>query len=150
MRRYSCVWMSIAGVVVVTEAYELFSANGYVLFGLSLALPCALLPAVLGIDATTPWYQRFWCAEAARVTQTLVFYLTTHNKYTTNTHIRTYAHTHTHTHQTHPLGRHTHEYTHTCAHTHIHTHGLAHTHARAQIVIIDVAAAGLGVLYRLG
>lgn len=138
MRSYSCVWMSIAGVVVVTEAYELFSANGYVLFGLSLALPCALLPAVLGIDATTPWYQRFWWAEAARVTQTLVFYLNTHNKYTTNTHIRTYAHTHTH--QTHPLGMHAHIYTHTCARTHIlekkynHTHTGSHTRIHGHIM----------------
>ena len=62
---YTPVWIGIFGVVVVTQAYEQFTAWSYIQLCGGLALPFLLQPIVFpsagfaSPDAQRPWYQRY-------------------------------------------------------------------------------------------
>ena len=58
---YSAVWMGIFGVVVITQAYELFSPIMYILFFVFLCLPFVLQPLIYPgpADGARPWHQRY-------------------------------------------------------------------------------------------
>lgn len=58
--QYSPVWMLAVGVVVVFELYEQFTGATYILFSLSIALPCFLLPWYTDPDTITPLQHKYW------------------------------------------------------------------------------------------
>ena len=56
---WSPIWMAAVVAVVITGVYEDFSANVYVLFGVSIAVPCFALP-LLTDKETGPVWKRHW------------------------------------------------------------------------------------------
>ena len=59
--KYTCVWISVFGVVIVTQAYETFTANSYMSLCVPLALPFLLQPVLypLPAESKVPLMQRY-------------------------------------------------------------------------------------------
>ncbi len=59
--KYTFVWILIFGVVIVTQAYESFTANSYMYLCVPLALPFLLQPVLFPLpsEASLPLFQRY-------------------------------------------------------------------------------------------
>eukprot|EP00128_Syssomonas_multiformis_P017391 Colp12_sorted_trinity150504_noHs@740 len=58
---YFPVWVSAVAAVVIFKLYDLFTADYYVYFGLSLAVPCFLLPIIFApaSERALPYFDRY-------------------------------------------------------------------------------------------
>lgn len=58
---WSCIWISVFAVVVITKVYEGWRDTEYMAIGLFVSVPCVFVPIIFprGADTSLPWHKRY-------------------------------------------------------------------------------------------